>query len=264
MEPRGGKLGRWRPAATGFAAATALGLTLGAIGPFGSYLNGSPLVRIAYWVVCIWVGWLTFSLSLPPLSRWATGRRVPIWLWTPPVVAALALVPAAFSRTLALRIWPIVDSVGWPEWYGQCLVISVLATIGVLWRTRPRAGTPAPAPDATNATSADPRDRLPGRLGRTVLCLQMEDHYVRVHTPQGSALVLMSLSQAMAGLKDVEGVQTHRSWWVARSGITGVVEDGRNLRLRLIGGLEAPISRARVGRLREEGWLAPGSLAPSR
>jgi|GEM_PF-5137569 len=41
----------------------------------------------------------------------------------------------------------------------------------------------------------------------------------------------------------------------------GVVEDGRKLRLRLAGGLEAPVSRARIGALREEGWLAatPGS-----
>ena len=105
-------------------------------------------------------------------------------------------------------------------------------------------------------TSADPRDRLPPRLGRTVLCLQMEDHYVRVHTPHGSALVLMSLSQAMAGLKDIEGVQTHRSWWVARASIAGVVEDGRKLRLRIGDGLEVPVSRARVGALRQDGWLA--------
>ena len=113
---------------------------------------------------------------------------------------------------------------------------------------------------ATDPTSADPRDRLSPRLGRTVLCLQVEDHYVRVHTSQGSTLVLMSLSQAIAGLKDIEGVQTHRSWWVARAAITGVVEDGRNLRLQLVGGLEAPVSRSRVGLLRQEGWLA-GAVA---
>ena len=61
-----------------------------------------------------------------------------------------------------------------------------------------------------------------------------------MHTTQGSALVLMSLSQAMAGLQDIEGVQTHRSWWVARSAIVGVVEDGRRLRLRLIPGIRIP------------------------
>lgn len=243
---------RWGPVATGFVISTVVGLTLGAIGPFGSYLNGSLPVRLAYWVVCLWAGWLAFGVTLPILTRWAQARGISTWLWVPPAVAVLAVVPAVLSRMLALRTWPIVGQVSGLEWYGQCMVISALATVGIMWTSR--AGGPSPA--APNPLSADPRDRLPPRLGRNVLCLQMEDHYVRVHTPQGSALVLMSLSQAMAGLKQVEGVQTQRSWWVARAAITGVVEDGRKLRLRLTGGLDAPVSRARVGVLRQEGWLA--------
>jgi DNA-binding LytR/AlgR family response regulator len=238
--------------ATGFAISTVVGLTLGALGPFGSYLNGSLPVRVAYWLACLWAGWLAFGVSLPILMRWAQTRGISAWLWVPPAVAVLALVPAVLSRMLALRMWPVVGKVNAIEWYSQCLAISAIATVGILWTTRQRA-TPARGP---NPLSADPRDRLPPRLGRSVLCLQVEDHYVRVHTTLGSTLLLMSLSQAMAGLKDVEGVQTHRSWWVARAAITGVVEDGRNLRLRLTGGLEAPVSRPRVGVLREEGWLA--------
>lgn len=260
MESRRASDRRWHPAATGFAVATAVGLTLGAIGPFGSYLNGSLPVRLAYWVVCLWGGWLTFGVSLPILTRWATARGLSIWLWAPPAVAVLAVVPAVLSRLLAVRMWPVVSQVGWLEWYAQCLVVSILATLGMVWMSRRRdSQTMASDPDARSADrqSADPRDRLPARLGRTVLCLQMEDHYVRVHTPLGSTLVLMSLSQAMAGLKDVEGVQTHRSWWVARDAMTGVVEDGRKLRLRLSGGLEVPVSRARVGLLREQGRLTP-------
>ena len=244
---------RWlRRAATGFALSTAVGLTLGAIGPFGSYLSGTLPVRMAYWVVCLWCGWLAIGVSLPILSRWAAARGLPAWLWAPPAIAVLTLVPAILSRFAAIRLWPIVGTVGWLEWYGQGLVISAVATLAMLWARRARAVAPA-GPDTS---SADPRDRLPPRLGRTVLCLQMEDHYVRVHTAQGSALVLMSLSQAIAGLADVEGVQTHRSWWVTRAAIANVVEDGRKLRLRLTGGLEAPVSRARVGALREQGWLA--------
>lgn len=255
MDSTGKTKARWHPAVVGFAVATAVGLSLGAIGPFGSYLNGTLPVRTAYWVVCLWAGWLAFGISLPILTRWANRRRVSAWLWTPPTVAVLSLVPAGLSRALAERMWPVVAEVSWLEWYGQCLVISVLATLGMLWAGRSRG----PVPAVLDRSSADPRDRLPSRLGRTVLCLQMEDHYVRVHTPQGSALVLMSLSQAMSGLKDVEGVQTHRSWWVARTAITGVVEDGRRLRLQLTHGLEAPVSRARVGALRAEGWLSAAS-----
>jgi hypothetical protein len=246
---------RWRGAAIGFAASSAVGLVLGAIGPFGSYLNGTLPERLGYWVVCLWAGWLAFGVSLPILMRWAQARGISAWLWAPPAIAVLTLPPAALSRMLAVRMWPVVERVGWLEWYGQGVVISTLATLGVLWVSRSRgAAFAGPGP-----LSADPRDRLPPRLGRTVLCLQMEDHYVRVHTAQGSTLVLMSLSQAVAGLKDVEGVQTHRSWWVARAAIIDVVEDGRNLRLRLGVGLEAPVSRARVGVLRERGWLAAAS-----
>lgn len=248
--------GRWQhQAMVGLLVSTAVGLTLGAIGPFGSYLNGTLAIRATYWVVCLWVGWLAFGISLPILARWASRRRISPWRWMPPAIAILTLVPALLSRALAVRLWPVVGEVGWLEWYGQGLVISTLATLGMAWAARSRE----PGAAEPDATSADPRDRLPPRLGRTVLCLQMEDHYVRVHTPHGSALVLMSLSQAMAGLEDVEGVQTHRSWWVARGSIAGVIEDGRRLRLRLTGGLEAPVSRARVGVLREQGWLAAAS-----
>lgn len=253
MESTGGDRARRRATAAGFAAASVLGLVLGAIGPFGSYLNGSAPVRMAYWVANLWVGWLAFGFSLPRLSAWAAQRNVPLWAWTPPAVAVLAILPALLSRAIAVRLWPVVGQVHWLEWYVQCLLISTLITAGVLWATRPRS-----VAGGVNPTSADPRERLPAHLGRTVLCLKMEDHYVRVHTPQGSALVLMSLSQAMDGLKDLEGAQTHRSWWVAREAVTGVVEDGRNLRLTLRGGLQAPVSRARVGRLREDGWLAGG------
>lgn len=245
-----------RPAVIGLVVSTACGLALGVLGPFGSYLSGSLGVRIGYWLVCVWAGSLTFAIGVPALARWAQTRGLATWIWAPPAVALLTLPPAALSRLLALKLWPVVGRVSAAEWFGQCLAISAIAMAVILWVTRRRV-TPAPA---TDPTSADPRDRLSPRLGRTVLCLQVEDHYVRVHTSRGSTLVLMSLSQAIAGLKDIEGVQTHRSWWVARAAITGVVEDGRNLRLQLVGGLEAPVSRSRVGLLRQEGWLA-GAVA---
>ncbi|WP_396595682.1 LytTR family DNA-binding domain-containing protein [Brevundimonas sp. R86498] len=52
-----------------------------------------------------------------------------------------------------------------------------------------------------------------------------------------------------------EGLRVHRSWWVARDAVEAVVPAGRQLRLRLRGGLDAPVSRANTVRLREAGWL---------
>ena len=139
-------------------------------------------------------------------------------------------------------------------WYVQVLVISAPLTVayaaasGVRLRPgavepsigviEPERGRRLPANDANSFLG-----RLPGRVGREVVALQMEDHYVRVHTAEGSALVLVPLHQAIAELSGLPGVKVHRSWWVVRGAVTGSVRDGRNVRLRLSNGLEAPVSR---------------------
>jgi DNA-binding LytR/AlgR family response regulator len=71
----------------------------------------------------------------------------------------------------------------------------------------------------------------------------------------GSALVLMRLRDAVALLGDLEGMQVHRSWWVARAAVEDVLREGRNVRLRLPRGLEAPVARAKVADLRAARWF---------
>jgi DNA-binding LytR/AlgR family response regulator len=89
----------------------------------------------------------------------------------------------------------------------------------------------------------------------------MEDHYVRVHTRAGSALLLMPLGQAIAEAAPLAGVKTHRSWWVARNAVIRTEGGPRAMRLHLSNGLVAPVSRAAVATLRKDGWLAaePGN-----
>jgi DNA-binding LytR/AlgR family response regulator len=92
-------------------------------------------------------------------------------------------------------------------------------------------------------------------LTAEVICLRMEDHYVRVHTPAGSRLVAGPFERVIAGLGEREGMRVHRSWWVSRAAVVGVETEGRNLKLRLSNDLRAPVSRASVAKLREVGWL---------
>jgi DNA-binding LytR/AlgR family response regulator len=51
------------------------------------------------------------------------------------------------------------------------------------------------------------------------------------------------------------GLKVHRSWWVARGAVASVVQDGRDLRLRLSNGLEAPVARTNVAAVRAAGLL---------
>jgi DNA-binding LytR/AlgR family response regulator len=83
----------------------------------------------------------------------------------------------------------------------------------------------------------------------------MEDHYVRVHTAAGSRLVLATLAQAIAALAGADGLQVHRSWWVARKAVVRAIADGRNLRLQLVNGATAPVSRSAVAAVRAKGWM---------
>lgn len=86
--------------------------------------------------------------------------------------------------------------------------------------------------------------RLPNELGREILALQAEDHYVRIYTARGDTLVLGSLSDA---IRDVEasgfqGQRTHRSWWVANRAVAATDQRGRLLVLRLTNGINVPVS----------------------
>ena len=231
------------------AACVTAGVVLGVIGPFGSFFNDGLVVRVAYWTSVLVISGIIFGLAL----RWTWPRMaragVSIWIWGPVFVLVVSIAPTALSRIVAIALWPgIRHAVGLLEWYGQAALIGLIYTgLYVVLRFRRAPGTA----DATVL----PVRQLPRRLDQSLVCLQMEDHYVRVHTDTGSELVLMSLAQAIAGLEGVEGLQTHRSWWVARSAVIGLIEDGRRLRLALSNGLEAPVSRARVAELRAAGWL---------
>jgi hypothetical protein len=63
------------------------------------------------------------------------------------------------------------------------------------------------------------------------------------------------MPEAMAQLGFRDGTLVDRSWWVSRDAVTEVVADGDDLRLRLVGGLEAPVAPDRVAHLRALGWL---------
>ena len=120
----------------------------------------------------------------------------------------------------------------------------------------PTALPPSPEPIGRAAEAAPVfLDRLPRTIGRDLLCLQMEDHYVRAHTPLGSALILMRMRDATAELGTIEGARVHRSWWVARAAVAEVVRRDRAVGLRLVNGLEVPIARDTLPELRAAGWL---------
>lgn len=249
-------LGTAREWAIDLTVGVGIGVLLGLMGPFGSFFNDRASVRIAYWVGSIFCGMVLFGCLVRLAAAGARRLGWPDWAMIVPITLIGAFLQGAPLRLVAIALWPpIAHAVPPLEWYGQCVAITtpiVLAYYFIRVRSPAHMRTRAPAreglvPVAASAPAADPG---------AVLYLKMEDHYVRIRTEHGARLEMGPLARVTAGLSGVEGLQVHRSWWVARRAIVGVEKDGRNLRLRLVDGETAPVSRASVAKLRAAGWLA--------
>lgn len=95
-----------------------------------------------------------------------------------------------------------------------------------------------------------PENRAP------VLRLSAEDHYTLTVTTRGRELVLIRFSDALAELGATEGVQIHRSHWVARAAFEGLETASGKLMLRLKDGTMLPVSRGMAGAVKQtiSGW----------
>jgi hypothetical protein len=96
--------------------------------------------------------------------------------------------------------------------------------------------------------------RLPQNLEGDILGIMAEEHYLRVYTASGNALILYRLSDAVRELGDY-GMLVHRSYWVAKAAITGNIKRGQNSILILSNGLEVPVSRGFRQKVLEAGLL---------
>jgi len=234
--------------------AVAGGVILGVFGPFGSFFNGNVMLRVFSWTVNLVAGTAILGILVPLILRLCVrlklGRIAGLIIGL-----VLATIPVAlFSSAFGYWLWPrAVDKVRPEEWYSQALMVE--AVMVGLWTLISLAGRLPQSAAVPETPAIDLRE--------PVLCLQMEDHYVRVHRPSGSKLELMPLREAIARYGRSDGLQVHRSWWVARSAVDGVERDVRNWRLKLSNGLEVPVARNRLAEVRARGWIKDGWIDDS-
>lgn len=235
---------------------TGVGFGLGLLAPFGSYLNAGLVWRLLYWGGSVWLGLLLFGGAWLVWRRHAARLTRARWPALAAMLIAASLGQTVVTRTVALKIWPELQryAPSWAVWYLQGLVIAVIG--GGLWLVWRRA-VQAPLP-----VEGGPLER-PARapsLGKDVIALQMEDHYVRIHTRSGSRLAHMTLTEAIEAVGPIDGLKVHRSWWVARDAVARIEGTPRAMRLHLDGGLVAPVARGAVALLRQTGWLGADAV----
>lgn len=263
------------------------GIVIAVLGPFGTFEKLSLAWRFAFWISVI-VGGFLFHMPLYWLGRFITeSKGWSIWVGIIGSAFVAALPTTVLVNGVAISLLNSVTTDSVATLFPMVLALSLpLQLIGHLTAfkgplTRPEMpanapplfvaaemtpeSAPKPTPDSepkvkqASAAQVSPFfARLPGRLGKELLCLQMEDHYIRAFTAVGSELILMRMSDAVRELEGQDGLLVHRSFWVARGAISGWKRDGKNMTLRLSNNKNIPVARDRQAQVKAAGWLVGG------
>lgn len=224
-----------------------IGLALAAMGPFGTFEKGG-LMSLGYWMSVTVCWFLLSSLARKVLARWrprlapfpALGLRVS--LATPPMMLFVTFANQAIGfdwqptpEELAQLFWQVL-LLGGGISYLTDTVLDGLSQRGAV----PEA---LQTPTAIPTSDGGLLEKLPPSVRGPILCLEMEDHYVRIHTARGSGLVLMRMTDAVAQVGTADGLRVHRSWWVAADAVRQVSRRGRTVQLDLGNGLSVPVSQ---------------------
>jgi len=227
------------------------------MGPFGTLASQGFAQRLVYWGTitlvtfpvamsgAIYFGALIHQLGFPEaLSRLMGGviGGIPIGLLVLLINRYVAGFDTSSSEDLARLT-------------GYTVVIS--AAIAILYyvvESRPQqtsSGEPVAAkpsvPSALQNQDKSPDiaflKRLSKALGKDIISLQAQDHYVKVTTTRGSEMILLRLTDAERELEALEGGRVHRSWWLARKHVSALKRENEKWIAVLSNGNEVPVSR---------------------
>jgi hypothetical protein len=234
------------------ALASVVALTI--LGPLGSdALTFWP--RLAYWFVGM-VGGTLIGVIVVTYLRDRIG-------WADRPILTGLIAAAILTGPISLLIWAI-SSIGLNNGVFdlEALGFDIVPVFTVSWCMCAINLLAQRQPIETHTHPADnaaPRflERLPPKLcGAELWAVEAEDHYLRLHTSQGSDLVLMRLSDAISELDGIEGAQTHRSWWIARRAVKSAELTNGRASLSLADGTIVPVSRTYIRALRTQGWFS--------
>jgi hypothetical protein len=232
-----------------------LALLLALIGPFGTFAELDLPQRLAYWLSIFAANGLQVFGALILMAWWRGAHWRPLAIGV--AAGFLASIPATVEVVGLELIFRPRLPVNWPDTFGNVLVLTEAITVTmVLVRSRMiQLATPVVPVEKTGERGDGLMRRLKPEARGALWALEMEDHYLRVYTSSGNDLILHRLSDALSEVAGLDGMQVHRSYWVAREAVQATEREGRKLQLVLKNGLKVPVSRNNVAALRAAGWV---------
>lgn len=243
-----------------------LWLTFGAVvllfavtGPYGTSEKLAFLPRFAYWLLLHAGAWF-FALVLAVAADVVLSGRLDSTFLRMLIGSAVATFP--IGLVIGILEWSWFDlPLTWTGYlHGLPTILplsAIFCVISYLAMSGNSTSNPRPEPQPETAWAADAAD-IPlldriklenrGRLQH----ISAEDHYSRIRTSRGSELILLRFADALRETGTADGLQVHRSHWVARDFVDGFRSANGKLLLVLKDGTEVPVSRTYAEEVRRK------------
>lgn len=247
----------------------------------------SLLPRFCFWLLHICIGVLAIVLASKAVHLF-TSRRFPVF--------AVVTVTGIFGAVIATPIFLLIEQFfpaeppdSWLDtlaktWWQSMLVelLEAMPTLLICWYAvnlpllfnNVQVNDDGPGDDDPKSPSeADIQeqkrqqtleelyDRLPKVIGRDIVAISSDLHYLNVHTTLGKALILGSL-KTCAEAFDEAGMLVHRSHWVAKSHVARVHVSTEAAYCVMSTGLKVPISRSKRKEVKQ--YFGQSTVTPAR
>ncbi|MEX0310213.1 MAG: LytTR family DNA-binding domain-containing protein [Tateyamaria sp.] len=201
-------------------------------------------LRLSFWFIALFI-YLVLSMfyALATCRMWRAlfGGPIPLIVLSSPLVLASTYVTAGMLTVLFEPGKPPFASMTWQMNVRNVLVAHVFETVALLWLM--------PAQRARNATN--PGRRTIALAGKPVALqdirrVKAAEHYLELHTPSGVEIVRERMATFLEQVDTCDGIQTHRSHWVAGAWAGAL----SGTQLTLGDGERVPVARGRIDDVR--------------
>ena len=242
------------PSIREMAVILSIGIVLGYIGPFGSY-DVPIFSRLIFWVLAIAIGQLVYSAVFRFCYISADKSEAPFLL----KFFVGAVLSATFLTFILAAVTGYFLNFQHAYWEGYIILFPQVLLLGFVIGgfiiiTNKNLYDKIPHKSANVITAGHHfLNRLPVEIGKELICFVMEDHYLRIYTAAGEHLLLHRMKDALLELDNYDGIQVHRSWWIALGQVEKVKKENRKAIITMKNGIEVPVSEKYLPMIKQAG-----------
>lgn len=204
-------------------------------------------LRLAFWFVALFLYLILsmlYALATCRIWRSLFGGPIPLILLSSPLVLASTYLASGALTVLFESGKPVFGSMTWQMNLRNVFVAHVFETVALLWLL--------PAQRARKPVVSGDRDiALAGRkVGLAqILRVKAAEHYLEIYTTNKVEIIRERMSTFLEQVTPDDGIQTHRSHWIARQ----TAQSLSGSKLTLTDGETIPVARGRLNDVRA--WI---------